>query len=239
MVFAAILAGGIGLRMNISNMPKQFLPLGSKPVIIHTLEKFLISGFFDEIYVGVHCSWIQYCQDLIYRNFMPAWTSKIHIINGGQDRNETIQKIIRAIECDWGESDEHIIVTHDSVRPFVSLRILQENVNAAQRYGACDTVVPATDTIVVSEDGLQIQDIPQRKNMYQGQTPQSFQLSLFKKLYQTLSEEESTTLTDACKVCVLRDIPVHLVMGDVLNMKLTTIEDYRIAQALIGMEVSL
>lgn len=236
MIFGAILAGGIGSRMNISNMPKQFLPLGNKAIIIHTLEKFLISNRFDQVYLGVHSNWIQYCQDLINQFVPQGQLSKVHIVNGGRDRNATIRQIITAIEKDWGTSEDHIIVTHDSVRPFVSLRMLDENIRAAQEYGACDTVIPATDTIVVSEDGQQIKEIPQRGEMYQGQTPQSFKLGMLKELYESLSDDELSLLTDACKVCLLRNTPVHLVMGDVSNMKLTTVEDYRIAQALIGLK---
>ena len=80
----------------------------------------------------------------------------------------------------FGESDDHVIVTHDAVRPFVSLRMIEENIEAAIKYGACDTVIPATDTIVSSKDGQVIDSIPQRSEMDQGQTPQSFNVKLLK-----------------------------------------------------------
>lgn len=67
MIFGAILAGGSGSRMNISEMPKQFLPLGDKPIVIHTLEKFLICGRFDAVYVGVHPNWVLHMEDLLGR----------------------------------------------------------------------------------------------------------------------------------------------------------------------------
>ena len=70
--------------------------------------------------------------------------------------------------------------------------------------------------------------------MYQGQTPQSFQISLIKRLYLSLTEEEKEILTDACKICVVRDQPVHLVEGEISNIKITTISDYKIAQAMLG-----
>ena len=91
--------------------------------------------------------------------------------------------IFGAIETDFGADDGHIIVTHDSVRPFVTLRIIEENIDAALKCGACDTVVPAVDTIVESQDGEMITSIPRRDHMYQGQTPQSFNMSLLKRLY--------------------------------------------------------
>ncbi len=231
MIFGAVLAGGVGSRMNISDMPKQFLPLGEKPIILHTLEKFLMCNRFDRIYVGVHPNWQLHMQDLLDKHLAGA---PVTIVPGGGDRNSTILNIIDAVEKDHGESDEHIIVTHDSVRPFVTLRIINENIDAAIRYGACDTVVPAIDTIVVSKDGEEIAEIPNRSLMYQGQTPQSFKMSMLKNLYHDLSEEEKEVLTDACKICVVRNTPVKLVAGEISNLKITTVSDYKIAQAMVG-----
>ncbi len=234
MIFGAILAGGIGSRMHMSDMPKQFLPLGDKPIIMHTLEKFLTCSKFEAIYIGVHGDWVNYMTDLINKYLPADIHSKVHAINGGSDRNETILNIVSAIEKDFGESDEHIIVTHDSVRPFVTLRMIEENIEYAQKYGAVDTVTSAVDTIVVSEDGKVISDIPNRAKMYQGQTPQSFKINLLKTLYHSLSNEEKGVLTDACKICVVRNHPVYLVEGSYTNLKITTPGDYKIAQAMVG-----
>ena len=92
----------------------------------------------------------------------------------------------------------------------------------------------AIDTIVMSEDGQNITDIPRRSQMYQGQTPQSFQISLLKRLYQELTDAEKSILTDACKICVVRGVPVKLVEGEISNLKITTVSDYKIAQAMVG-----
>lgn len=135
--------------------------------MIHTLEKFLICGRFDAVYVGVHPNWVLHMEDLLGRYITQR--DRVHITAGGGDRNETIQNIIGAIETDFGADDGHIIVTHDSVRPFVTLRIIEENIDAALECGACDTVVPAVDTIVESQDGEMITSIPRRDHMYQGQ----------------------------------------------------------------------
>lgn len=157
MIFAAIVAGGVGSRMNISTMPKQFLPLGNKPIIIYTLEKFLLSEKLDYIYIGVHSSWISHMKELLDEFNIDK--SRIRISQGGADRNSTIFNIIADIEKEFGESDEHIIVTHDSVRPFVTLRMIDENIDAALKYGACNTVIPEVDTIIVSEDSNTISDM--------------------------------------------------------------------------------
>lgn len=236
MIFGAILAGGTGTRMNITNMPKQFLMLGEKPIIIHTLEKFLLCNRFDKIFIGVHKDWVTYCNDLIEKYIGNC--EKVIVIEGGQDRNGTIMNIVHEIESSFGTSDEHIIVTHDSVRPFVSLKIIEGNIDSAIKYGACDTVISATDTIVISEDSEVISNIPDRSKMYQGQTPQSFKVDVLKKLYTDLTEEEKNILTDACKICVIRGVPVHLVEGDSLNIKITTITDLTLANAIMKGEKS-
>lgn len=233
MIFAGILAGGVGSRMNIADMPKQFLDLGNKPIVIHTLEKFLLCERVDEIYIGVHPSWVSHMEALVVK-YITHQRDKIHIVEGGTDRNSTIMNIVDMIEKEYGQSKEHYIITHDSVRPFVSSRIIEENIDAVIKYKACDTVVSATDTIVVSEDALKIADIPVRSKMYQGQTPQSFQITLLKTLYEDLSDEEKEILTDACKIALVRNQDVYLVKGEVSNMKLTTITDYNIAQAMVG-----
>lgn len=237
MVFGAILAGGVGSRMHMADMPKQFLPLGDKPIIIHTLEKFLTCSELEAVYVGVHGDWVNYMNDLINKYLPEKTKEKVFAVSGGNDRNETILNIVAAIEADFGESDEHIIVTHDSVRPFVTLRMIEENIKYAKEYGAVDTVTSAVDTIVVSNDGKVITDIPNRAKMYQGQTPQSFKINLLKTLYKSLSAEEKGILTDACKICVVRNHPVYLVEGSYTNIKITTPGDYKIAQAMVGGKV--
>ena len=232
MIFGAILAGGIGSRMNLADMPKQFLMLGNKPIIIHTIEKFLMCARFDKIYIGVHPDWLLYMSDLLEKYKLD--TEKLICVAGGSDRNGTIFNILQHIRENYGSNNDNIVVTHDSVRPFVTSRIIEENIDAALNFGACDTVISATDTIVVSDNGNKITNIPNRKFMYQGQTPQSFKVDLLFDLYNDLNDEEKAILTDACKICVVRNYPVHLVNGEVSNMKITTVPDYKVAMAMVG-----
>lgn len=239
MIFGAILAGGIGSRMGLTNMPKQFLELGDKPIIVHTLQKFLLNLKFDVIYLGVHENWTGYMEDLIERYIVDEENKKrIKVINGGTDRNSTIMNIVEDIEKTYTVTSEDIIVTHDAVRPFITSRILEENIEMSLKYGSCDTVIPAIDTIVVSENNEKIKEIPNRQYMYQGQTPQSFKILELKKLYNELSKEEKEILTDACKIFVIKGKEVHLVRGEISNLKITTQEDYKIAQAMIGVKLN-
>lgn len=232
MIFGAILAGGIGSRMNISDMPKQFLMLDNKPIIVHTVEKFLLCSRFDKIYVGVHPDWLLHMTDLAEKYNLDL--SRLVCVAGGKDRNETIFNIIKQIKEDYNIGDDDVIVTHDSVRPFVTSRIIEENIDAALKFGACDTVIGSTDTIVMSENGDVITNIPERKFMYQGQTPQSFKINLLLDIYNDLSDDEKAELTDACKICVMRGCPVYLVEGETANLKITTVTDYKIAMAMVG-----
>ena len=157
----------------------------------------------------------------------------IIVIEGGETRNDTLMNSVNYIEENFGIDDEAIILTHDSVRPFVTHRIIEDNIDAARKYGACDTVIPATDTIVESINGQTIESIPVRDYYYQGQTPQSFKINKLYNLINSLTEEESKILTDACKIFTLKDEEVHLVKGEVTNIKITYPYDLKLANTIL------
>lgn len=230
--FAAILAGGSGTRMGNSDKPKQFLMLGAKPILVHTVEKFCATGSFDAVLVLCPKAWVQQTRDLL-KKYSPAFASSVEVVEGGATRNDTVANALAYVEANYEVDDDSILVTHDAVRPFVSCRIIEDNLISAREHGACDTVIPATDTIVESVDGAKICSIPERSKLYQGQTPQSFKLRLLSSLMSSLTDDEKGVLTDACKICVLRGEPVALVMGDPSNMKITYPQDMRLASALL------
>ena len=230
-VFGVILAGGVGSRMGNVEKPKQFLLIEKKPIIIHTIEKFAVNDAFEKVIVLSPKEWVKHTSDMV-KKYLPAATN-IYVIEGGQTRNETIMNSIDFIDKENGIDDETIIVTHDSVRPFISHRIIEENIVSAKQYGACDTVIAATDTIVQSDDGIVITDIPERAKMYQGQTPQSFKAKRLRAVYDGLSKKEKEILTDACKILVLKGESVHLVEGEVSNIKITYPYDIKVAEALL------
>lgn len=231
MIFAAILAGGIGSRMGGTDTPKQFLPLGKKPVIIHTIEKFVINENIDKTIVLIPKNFITHTDNLIKEYI--GDNEDIIVIEGGDTRNDTLMNSIRYIEDNFGIDDESIILTHDSVRPFVTHRIIQDNIDAAKKYGACDTVIPATDTIVESINGKIIESIPVRDYYYQGQTPQSFNIKKLFNLINSLTEAEANILTDACKIFTLKDEDVYLVEGEVTNIKITYPYDLKLANTIL------
>ncbi len=231
MNFGVVLAGGIGSRMGNVEKPKQYLTIGDKPIIIHTIEKFFVNSRFEKIIVLCPSQWINHTKNLVKKAF--GDTDRIVVIQGGDTRNETIMNSIRYIDKEYGVDEDTIIVTHDSVRPFVTHRILEENIDAAIEYGACDTIIPATDTIVEGKDHNIISNIPDRSIMYQGQTPQSFRAAKLRELYESLTEEEKNILTDACKIFVIKGEKVKIVEGEVFNIKITYPYDLRVAETLI------
>ena len=231
MIFAAILAGGIGSRMGGTDTPKQFLDLGDKPVIIHTIEKFVINRNIDKIIVLTPQNFINHTNHLISEYI--GDNEEIIVIEGGETRNDTLLNSINYIDENFGIDDESIILTHDSVRPFVTHRIIEDNIEAAKRYGACDTVIPATDTIVESVNATTIESIPVRDYYYQGQTPQSFNIKKLFNLINSLTEDESNILTDACKIFTLKDEDVYLVEGEVTNIKITYPYDLKLANTIL------
>lgn len=231
-IFGIILAGGKGTRMGNVERPKQFMEVGGKPIIVHTIEKFAIHTEFDKIIILSPKPWISHTKDLIKR-YIPM-RERLEVIEGGATRNETIMNGIRYIDENFGLDDETIIVTHDSVRPFVTHRMIEENIQYAAECGACDTVIPATDTIVESRNHEHISSIPDRSTMYLGQTPQSFKAKKLRDIYISMTDEEKEILTDACKIMVLKGEQVHLVEGDVTNIKITYPSDIRMAESLLG-----
>lgn len=231
MIYAGILAGGQGTRMGNVPMPKQFLLLNEKPILIHTLEKFLLNSKIDKIIIASPKEWINYTNDILKKYQLNI--EKVHVVAGGSDRNGTIMNIIHFIEESFGLNEKDILVTHDAVRPFLTHRIIEENIEYGLEHGAVDTVIDAIDTIVESKDGIKITDIPNRNHMYQGQTPQTFNIKELKELYEELSEEEKLILTDACKIFSLKGKDVRLVRGEIFNIKVTTPFDLNVANSII------
>lgn len=231
MVYGVVLAGGIGSRMGNTEKPKQYLHIGNKPIIIHTVEKFVSFNRFDQVLTLCPKQWLSYTKDLIEK-YIPD--SGVIVLEGGDTRNETIMNAIKFIEDRDGIDDDTILVTHDAVRPFVTYRILEENIDAALTGTACNTVIPATDTIVESRDGINVTKIPDRKYYYQGQTPQSFNAKRFKELYTSLTDADRAILTDAANVFVIGGEQVSLIRGETFNIKVTYPYDLQLAETLLG-----
>jgi len=234
MVYAAVLAGGIGKRMQRSDLPKQFLPLGAKSVLTHTTEQFVINPNIEKVMVAVPKDWLTFTENLFAKENVPGLNSgKVFIIQGGDDRNASLMAAVGKIETFGAVGGEDIIVSHDAVRPFLTQRMINENIEECLKFGAVDTVYPLADTPVVSEDGETISEIPVRSKILLGQTPQTFNIMLLKEVYASLTEDEKSILTDACKMFVIKNKTVKMVMGEDYNIKITTPFDYAMSLAFI------
>lgn len=233
MIFAGIVAGGTGTRMG-ADKPKQFLDLCGKPIIIHTIEKFCSVDEIDKIYIGVHPDWVEYCIELLSEFKLKS--NRISVIPGGNDRNSTVFNIVGKIDCEYKLNDNDIILTHDAVRPFVTESIIKDNITSTIVGKACGTYIPSVDTIINSVDGKIVTSVPERKEMYQAQTPQSFNIIKLKETYLSLSDKEKSLLTDTCSVFTVKGLPVHIVQGDIANMKITTVKDFEIAKVIAKLD---
>lgn len=235
MIVAAILAGGSGKRFGSTDLPKQFLDIKDKPIIIHTIEKFIVSPTIDYILVLTPKEYIQQTKSLIDKYIK---TSKsIEVISGGSTRNETIINAVNYIDENLSLSDDTILITHDAVRPFVTERIIKDNIELTKEFRACDTVIPATDTIVEGDSEFAT-SIPDRSHMFQGQTPQTFYAKELRDTYNSLSEKQKSILTDAAKIYLLLGKKVALAKGETFNLKITYPYDLKIARALLEEEVN-
>lgn len=231
MVYGAILAGGTGTRMKLSAMPKQFLPLNGKPVIVLTLLKMLSLAQFDCIYIGIHPQWRAYFQGLLEEHAVDL--SRVRVVDGGETRIDTITNVIAGIEADFSIQEADVIILHDAVRPFVTDQILLDSIAGAQRYGACVASIPAADTMLYSEDGLSVASMPNRQKLFHGQTPDSFNIALFKRALLSLTPEEKEIITGTAQIAMVKGIPIYMVPGDSGNFKITTDSDMMIAQKVV------
>lgn len=229
MIFAGIVAGGCGSRVKSAVIPKQFIEIGGVPVIVRTVRAFLAVAEIDMVYVGIKPDWHEYTDELFVRFGIDK--KRVKVVDGGVDRNGTVMNIANAIAAEYGENEEDIILTHDAVRPFVTEKIIRDNISAMAEHSACGTYMPAADTIIKS-DGEKVMETLNRSELYQAQTPQTFRLGELRRNYKSLSAGQKEKLTDTCSVFTACGEDIYLVVGDALNFKITTDSDLRMANAI-------
>lgn len=222
MNIALVLAAGKGTRMGAA-IPKQFIEYKEKPILVHTLEAFAKHSDVHKICVICPADNVEYTKELLQEYNIPkiAWVEA-----GGASRRESSYIGVARLAKEFGEND--VVVIHDGARPNVSERIISENIEAAAKFGACETAIPSQDTIAVSEDGQKISGIPDRSKMYNVQTPQSFKIGIILKAHQSWMERDGGNATDDAALVMADGLDVYLVKGEKNNLKITTEEDLRI-----------
>lgn len=235
MIVGGILAGGTGSRMSCANMPKQFLPLGDEPIILITLRQLLSIRQLDIIYIVIHPQWAEYMQEILNNSDIKS-DIPVRLVDGGSTRLESIENLIGRVVHDWEISDRDDILIHDSVRPFVSRKILLDSIEKLKSSKAVGVACPVNDTMFRILEGDVISDMPRRDVLYHGQTPDSFKILALKKAMEQLTAEERSTITGTAQICMIKGIPIHTVPGSSDNIKITTDGDYRLASLMYELE---
>jgi 2-C-methyl-D-erythritol 4-phosphate cytidylyltransferase len=221
-VGALILIAGEGKRLG-GEIPKQFLRLSGKRVYLHTLETFLKAGCFDEILLVCHPDWIAEIRQ-------EAEAPGVRVVAGDVTRQRSVFAGLQAFSV-----PPKIVVIHDGVRPFVSQDLLKANVLGALEHGAIDTCTPSADTLVFAPGGKSIEAIPKRADFLRGQTPQSFLFEWILAAHQHAIENQLEA-TDDCKLVLEMGRPVSIVMGDEINLKITTELDLFVAEQILRLK---
>ena len=234
---AVILAGGIGARVG-GNTPKQLLPLqDGKSVLEHAVDAFEQSPHIHEICIVMHPDYIMHAEQMLLAN---AWQKVRHIIPGGKERWESSVNAIRllgdkAIRRE-AKGEEVNLLLHDAARPFVSQEIINRVCEALEQHEAVTVAIPSTDTVYEMVDG-KVARIPQRSTIMRAQTPQAFRLPLIAKAYAKaigadICDKQACAAchlpaTDDCGIVheYMPNIPIHIVLGEEQNKKITFKED--------------
>jgi len=226
--YGIILASGTGTRYK-SDVPKQFVKIAGKTVLEHTLDIFEHTHYIDYIIIVITPEYRQIAEEILLKN---KYKKIIKLLNGGETRKESSFIGISSIE----DSEANVII-HDCARPFLSERILKDCTDALKQYDAVDVAIPSADTIIKVKDNI-IENIPERKSLMRGQTPQCFKLSVIKKAHE-LSKNDSN-FTDDCGLVVKYGLgKVYVVEGDMENIKITYPSDIYMADRLFQVRSSL
>lgn len=232
---AIILAAGVGQRMRNGGLPKQFLKLMGKPIVVYTIEKFEKCDDIDQIVVVCHGGYVDYMTDLVK---LYNLKKVVKIVVGGHDRQSSVKKGLDTI-AEKSYRDDDVVVIHDGVRPLVDVSTISENVRAAIQYGCAITVHPVTESVVITNaDNTGIENFKKRADTYSMTAPQSFRFGELYKVYsqKTYYEDRDIPLLDAAMVYADAGNEVHLVKEQGTNIKITTPEDFYYLKAILELE---
>jgi len=228
-VVAIIVAAGSGKRMGHPTK-KQFLSIGSKPILAYTLDVFDSINRVDRIILVIPRGWKRYCQKEIIKKY--GYRKDVEVVNGGPRRQDSV-----ACGLALASSDYEVVIIHDGVRPFVTKRMVVESIAKAKKFGACIVAVPVSDTVkMVKTKGIIDRTLP-REYLWRVQTPQTFRLSLIKKAYAKALKDKFYG-TDDAQLVERINRPVKVISGDYRNIKITTEEDLILAKSILSKKLS-
>lgn len=233
MIYAAILAGGIGRRMEKHTIPKQFISIAGTPVIILTVREFLRNKRFERIYIAIHRDWRDYLNNLLAENFAQDEVNRITVVNGGKERLDSFTNVMDVIIEENGVNEEDVLICHDSVRPFVRQQMINDCIDATLEDGLALTVVPTTDTIHVAHDDKFIEGTLDREGLYNGQNPSGFNISLLAKAIASFTDAEKLKVTGTTQLMLKLGYKIRIVKGHTSNFKITTDNDLDVADRIL------
>jgi 2-C-methyl-D-erythritol 4-phosphate cytidylyltransferase len=222
---ALITAAGQGRRMQ-SSVPKQYLFLGGRPILVRTLQVFEDCPAVDGIYLIVPLDQMEMVQEKIVEKYQ--FKKVLKLVRGGKMRQQSVWNGLKAIrsECSF-------VVVHDGVRPLITSKMIEDSITEARKNGAAVVAVLAKDTVKRAVEGKRIQTLP-REEIWLAQTPQTFRFSLLKKAYLKAQQENIQATDDAFLVERLGH-PISLIKGGYFNIKITTPEDLAMAETFFSM----
>lgn len=231
MNIAIIFAGGVGKRMKTNGIPKQFLEINEIPIIIHTLNIFNNTEQIDAIIIACVNTHIDYLKKLIEQYKI----SKVKgIVNGGRTGQESI---INALEKakEISVSDSDIVLIHDGVRPIIDSKLIIDNIKCVKKYGTSITCLKQRETTIISKSHENVEEITNRDETYVARAPQSFYLDDIVEAERKSLKNGDIECIDSCSVMKKygKYKNPHIVLCSNDNIKITTPEDYYIAEALI------
>ena len=229
-VSAIVLAAGRGKRMN-SEINKQFLLINGKPLLYYSLKTFEESEV-DEIVLVTGTGYLEFCREEIVEKY--GFKKVIEIVEGGDERYNSVYNGILALK-----QTDYVLV-HDSARPMITKDIIHLNIEEVKRNRACVTAVPSKDTIKVSDAEGFVSYTPNRNELWNIQTPQSFEYKLIKAAYEYAIKNELTNITDDSMILENykdESVKIKLIEGSYKNIKITTSEDLLIAEKLLEKNV--
>lgn len=232
MNIAIIFAGGRGERLNADSIPKQFIDIDEKPLIIHTLMNFQNHKEIDKIYIAILPEYSKHMENLVKSYGIDKVKG---IVNGGNSAQESIfNALISALKENPRDS---VVLIHDGVRPILTDEVISRNIASVKEFGSAITCIPAHETVLVSKDGKTPDSVPFRREIYKGQAPQSFYLGEIVEAHEKIRKrsEKYKDMIDSCTIYHTLGRKTHLVEGNFGNIKVTTKEDVYILKGLLKM----
>ncbi len=217
---AIIVAAGKGKRMG-TQRSKQFLPLGGKEILAHTMTRFEETAAIRDILLVTSTDAMEDVREMAQKY---GWRKLSAVVEGGAERQDSVWNGLQRLSA-----DTEIVLIHDAVRPFVTEDILLRSIETAQEVGCCIAGVPAKDTIKVCDSDGMVAATPARESLWQIQTPQTFRKDLILRAYER-AMQEGFSGTDDASLAEHAGYAVKVIWGDYRNIKITTPEDLRIAE---------